>query len=101
MSTTAEERAWLSQNWTVGEPEFRTWLAGSDHAHSLVPRLIADIERLEADNEKLRKALEKALPDLEWLDTGGEQIDDDGALHVIADEDRPLLAAREALKGDQ
>ncbi len=46
--TTAEERAWLLRNWTPHET-FTTWIAGSDRAHKMVPRLIAQVTNLERE----------------------------------------------------
>lgn len=47
MKTTKEERIWLRRNWSVGETGFREWVAGSDHAHSIVSRLVDDVDALE------------------------------------------------------
>ncbi len=52
--TTKRERDWLRDNWSVGEPHFREWVAGSDHAHDIVARLDTHLEAalgaLEATN---------------------------------------------------
>lgn len=66
--TTREERTWLSSNMEGAGLSYyahvRTWLAGSDRAHDIIRRLIADVDRLErplaereAELARLRGAL--------------------------------------------
>lgn len=58
-STTAKERAWLSRNWFPTKT-FRTWVADSDTAHKLVPRLIDDVNRLKIEKAKVITLLREA-----------------------------------------
>jgi hypothetical protein len=55
--TTAEQRRWLRQNWNVGEPSFREWVAGSDHAHRLVLALLEDVDALITERDAARGLL--------------------------------------------
>ena len=49
-----EQVAWLRRHWQPTEPSFRQWLAGSDHAHTIITGLIEDSAALTEANEAIR-----------------------------------------------
>lgn len=50
-SPSAEERKWLRQNWTPEDASFRSWVAGSGRAHSLVLPVLDALEAAETARE--------------------------------------------------
>jgi len=45
----AEDLAWLRNNWNPGEYTFREWIAGSDHAHRLLGLIIKSEEEAQKE----------------------------------------------------
>lgn len=82
METTKEEREWLRLNWSVGEPSFRQWVAGSDKAHEIVPRALRDVAALVA-------ALRDAAEEMEWLGASAK-LDSAHRLEIAGLQDKLL-----------
>ena len=52
---TKEELDWLVDNWTPGNPAFRMWISGSNRAHDIIGRLIANETVITAPDQGFSK----------------------------------------------
>ena len=81
MRTTKDDRAWLSRNWTPSDASFRSWVAGSTRAHSIVSHLIADVDDAERLLGNVVEAAELVRGNPQIEDLWNELMEDDG--HIV------------------